>query len=95
VQVDGGQPVSDLYSGLFHELPAPILAPLQTTPSVRAPKPRAAGKRRTLAATRSSLRQAARPSPIPVAERATRKLMRELEFVNNQHSSSSELRMRW
>ena len=37
-----------------------------------------------MAATRSSLRLAARPSPVPVAERAQRKLMRELDFINNQ-----------
>ena len=35
-------------------------------------------------ATRSSLRQAAKPCAVPVAERAQRKLMRELEFLNPQ-----------
>jgi hypothetical protein len=39
---------------------------------------------KTMAQTRSSLRQAARPSPVPVAERAQRKLMRELDFINPQ-----------
>lgn len=34
-----------------------------------------------MVATRSSLRQAARPSPVPVSQRAQRKLMRELQFM--------------
>jgi hypothetical protein len=34
-----------------------------------------------LVATRSSVRLAAKPSLVPVAERAQRKLMRELGFV--------------
>jgi len=90
-QTDGGQPPADLYSGLFRELPEPILqAPKLPTPPPRAPKNRGAGKRSTLAATRSSLRQAARPSPIPVAERATRKLMRELEFINSQQQQAPD-----
>jgi len=37
-----------------------------------------------MASTRSSLRLAARPSPVPVAQRAQHKLMRELDFVNGQ-----------
>ena len=36
-----------------------------------------------MVATHLSLRLAARPSTVPVAERATRKLMRELDFINN------------
>lgn len=47
-------------------------------------------KKKTLAATRSSLRQAARPSTIPMAERATRKLMRELEFVSSQQQPAPD-----
>ena len=43
-----------------------------------------------MAATRSSLCQAARPSPIPVAERATRNLMRELEFINSQQQQAPD-----
>jgi hypothetical protein len=35
-----------------------------------------------MVATCSSVRHAARPSTVPVAERATRKLMRELDFIN-------------
>jgi hypothetical protein len=35
-----------------------------------------------MVATRSIVRLAARPSTVPVAERATRKLMRELDFIN-------------
>jgi hypothetical protein len=35
-----------------------------------------------LQATHSSLRQANKPSTVPVAERAQRKLMCELEFLN-------------
>ncbi|CAD6205347.1 unnamed protein product [Miscanthus lutarioriparius] len=65
-------------------------APKLPTPPARAPKNRGAGKRRTLAATRSSLCQAARPSPIPVAERATRNLMRELEFINSQQQQAPD-----
>ena len=42
------------------------------------------GRSRTLAPTRSSLRLAARPSHVPVAQRAQRKLMRELDFINGQ-----------
>lgn len=35
-----------------------------------------------MVATRSSLRQAARPSPVPVSQRAQQKLMRELQFID-------------
>jgi hypothetical protein len=40
-----------------------------------------------LRATCSSLRLAAKPSAVPVAERAQRKLMHELEFINPQQSA--------
>lgn len=40
-----------------------------------------------MASTRSSLRLAARPSPVPVAQRAQQKLMKELNFLNNQPSA--------
>jgi hypothetical protein len=36
-----------------------------------------------MVASRSSVRLAAHPSTVPVAERAMRKLMRELDFLNN------------
>ena len=40
-------------------------------------------KQKNMVATHLSLRLAARPSTVPVAERATRKLMRELDFISN------------
>ena len=74
----GTEAARDIYSGLFRELEGPILqAPPQLVPSTPVTKTRAK-KKTTLPATRTSLRQAARPSNIPVAERATLKLMREL-----------------
>ena len=81
----------DLYSGLFCELLEPILkVPKLPTPPGCAPKNHGARKRRTLAAMHSSLYQAARPSPIPMAERATCKLMRELEFINSQQQQAPD-----
>jgi hypothetical protein len=58
--------------GIFREAAAPLL--LRPTTSPR----RSRGHKRAMVATRSSLRQAARPSPVPVSQRAQRKLMREL-----------------
>lgn len=62
---------ADPLRGLFYELPTPILqAPPQPTPMTRDTRPHST-TRKTMAATRSSLHQAARPSPISVVERAT------------------------
>jgi len=45
--------------------------------------PRASrSRKRLIVATRTSLRQAVRPSPVPVSQRAQRKLMRELQFID-------------
>jgi hypothetical protein len=82
---------TDIYNGLFHELPAPILlSPPQASPSSRLSKTRVPRKKKTLAAMRTSLRQAARPCTVPVDERATRKLMRELEFVSSQQQQAPD-----
>lgn len=82
-QEAGGHHVADFCSGMFKELPAPLL-PTPKSPPPHATLPRAGKvrKRKNLQATRSSLRQAAKPSTVPVAERAQHKLMRELEFLN-------------
>jgi hypothetical protein len=81
---------TDIYNGLFHELPAPILlSPPQASPSSRLSKTRVPRKK-TLAAMRTSLRQAARPCTVPVDERATHKLMRELEFVSSQQQQAPD-----
>jgi len=86
----GTEAARDIYSGLFRELEGPILqAPPQLVPSTPVTKTRAK-KKTTLPATRTSLRQAARPSNIPVAERATLKLMRELEFVSSQQQQAPD-----
>jgi hypothetical protein len=58
--------------GIFREAAAPLLPRPTTSPR------RSRGHKRAMVATRSSLRQAARPSPVPVSQRAQRKLMREL-----------------
>lgn len=75
----------DLVSGkgLFRELPDLLLL-WPAPPPPCAETPRAGRARTTLASTRSSLRLAARPSPVPVAQCAQRKLMRELDFINAQ-----------
>jgi hypothetical protein len=78
----GGRTAADFCSKLFKKL----LAPLLPTPKSPPPRPtlhRSRKSRKILAATRL----AAKPSLVPVAERAQRKLMRELEFVNPQHSA--------
>jgi hypothetical protein len=62
--------------GIFREAAAPLLPRLATSPS------RSRGHKRAMVTTRSSLRQAARPSPVPVSQRAQRKLMRELQFID-------------
>jgi hypothetical protein len=84
-QADAALTAVEFCSRLFKELPAPLL-PTPESPPPRATLPRASKqrKRKTLQATRLSLRQAAKPSAVPVAERAQRKLMRELECLNPQ-----------
>jgi hypothetical protein len=64
---------------MFSKVPEPLL-PRPASPQVvdvqkKASRSSTRGRRRTLAPTRSSLRLAARPSPVPVAQRAQRKLM--------------------
>lgn len=81
---------ADPLSGLFCELSDPILQALARETSTVRGRGGRAGARRTMAATRSSLRQAARPSSIPVAERATRKLMCELDFINTQQHQPND-----
>jgi hypothetical protein len=71
---------------MFKKVPEPLLPRTASPPVVdvqkKASRPSTRGRRRTLAPTRSSLRLAARPSPVPVAQRAQRKLMRELDFID-------------
>lgn len=74
---------ADFNMGMFQELPNPLLAAPTPQPCVQG-TPTAGRTRRTMASTRSSLRLAARPSPVPVAQRAQQKLMRELDFINGQ-----------
>jgi len=63
---------------IFKDTTAPLL-PRPDTPQL----PRASrSRKRLIVATRTSLRQAARPSPVPVSQRAQRKLMRELQFID-------------
>lgn len=63
--------------GIFKEAAAPLLPRPATTP-----RQRGRGHKKVMVATRSSLRQAARPSPVPVSQRAQWKLMRELQFID-------------
>jgi hypothetical protein len=68
---------------MFKELPAPLLpTPEPPPPCATIPRAGKLRKRKTLQATCSSLRQANKPSTVPVAERVQCKLMRELEFLN-------------
>ncbi|CAD6268904.1 unnamed protein product [Miscanthus lutarioriparius] len=71
---------------MFRKVPEPLL-PRPASPQVvkkQADQSSTRRRRRTLAPTRSSLRQATRPSPVPVAQRAQLKLMRELDFINGE-----------
>jgi len=99
-QLDGGLPAADddqqadgqtaveFCSRLFKELPPPLLPTLESPPPrATLPHTRKPRKRKTLQATRSSLRLAAKPSAVPVAERAQRKLMR-VDFKPNHCSKS-------
>lgn len=68
---------------LFRALPDPVLG-TPPPPPQRQPPPRQSRLRKTMASTRSSLRLAARPSTVPVDQRAQEKLMKELSFINSQ-----------
>jgi hypothetical protein len=81
-QLDGGLPADDddqqadgqtaveFCSRLFKELPAPLLpTPESPPPRATLPHTRKPRKMKTLRATCSSLRLAAKPSAVPVAER--------------------------
>ncbi|CAD6258086.1 unnamed protein product [Miscanthus lutarioriparius] len=73
-------------AGMFKPAPAPMLQ----RPDSRPPPPPTSsrGRRRApTASTRSSTRLAARPSSVPVAERAQYKLMRELFFINGKSAA--------
>jgi hypothetical protein len=85
-----GRAPGDLYAGLFRELPPPILPapPMPTMQAAGSRAPRARKPKRDQVPTRSSLRQAARPSNVPVAQRAQLKLMRELDFINGGSSAT-------
>lgn len=62
---------------IFKEAEPPLL-PRPASP------PRCGGRgRRVIASTRSSMRLAARPSPVPVSQRAQQKLMKELQFLDS------------
>jgi len=54
---------------IFKDAAAPLL------PRPATPRPSGRGRKWVMVATRSSLRQAARPSPVSVSQRAQRKLM--------------------
>lgn len=68
-------------SDMFRAATAPLL-PRPASPPRRGGPSGTRGRKRVMVATRSSMRLAARPSTVPVAQRAQKKLMRELEFIN-------------
>ncbi|CAD6268906.1 unnamed protein product [Miscanthus lutarioriparius] len=79
---------------MFRKVPEPLL-PRPASPQVvkkQAGQSSTRRRRRTLAPTRSSLRQAARPSPVPVAQRAQLKLMRELDLTSQRRRSRHYVR---
>jgi len=76
----------NLYTGLFCELPAPVLQ----APAPGEPAPRARKMKKPTVSTRSSSRLAARPSAVPVAQRAQRKLMQELSFIDNNQQQAPD-----
>jgi hypothetical protein len=78
-----GQHCLDFCKGIFKEIQEPLLAAPHASPP-RATSSRAGRARKTLVPTRSSMRLAARPSSVPISQRAQHKLMRELDFVNTQ-----------
>lgn len=82
VQVQQGATPTDscakFCSTMFRNAAA-LLLPRPTTP----PRKGGRGRKRVMVATRSSTRLAGRPSPVPVAQRAQQKLMREMQFIDN------------
>jgi hypothetical protein len=78
--------IHDFCSTIFKSVPEPLLprpTSSPTSPPKRVYSRRTGRKQKNMVASRSSVRLAAHPSTVPVAERATRKLMRELDFLNN------------
>jgi hypothetical protein len=71
--------------GIFKEVAPPLLPRPATSP-----RQGGRGRKRVMVATRSSLRQAARPSPVPVSQRAQMKLMRELQFIDSPDAAVTE-----
>jgi hypothetical protein len=86
---DAHQAATDAYAsfaaGMFRATPTPLLQ----RPDLSAPI-NSRTKKKLVAPTRSSARQAARPSAVPVAERAKLKLMRELEFVSDNRAPAPD-----
>ncbi|KXG24091.1 hypothetical protein SORBI_3008G184300 [Sorghum bicolor] len=76
----------NLYTGSFCELPAPVLQ----APAPGEPAPRARKMKKPTVSTRSSSHLAARPSAVPVAQRAQRKLMQELSFIDNNQQQAPD-----
>jgi hypothetical protein len=75
--------VDDFCSTIFSSV-SKLVLPHPTSPPTRAVNNCTRRVRKTRVATHSSLCLAARPSSVPVAERTQRKLMHELDFINNQ-----------
>jgi hypothetical protein len=82
-ELEGDNGGSSFCSSLFRCIPAPIL-PQHASPTLRAGKLPTRSRRKPVVSTRSSTRLAARPSSVPVTQRAQQKLMRELDFINVQ-----------
>lgn len=77
-QADGGW---NFCNSIFRATPEPVL-PLPAGPRKKGGSASTGRLRRAAISTCSSVRLAARPSSIRVAERAERRLMRELDFIN-------------
>jgi len=80
VVADGSE--LDVWS-LFKAIPPPVLETPLPLPTGHH-QGRSDKQKRVAPSTRSSLRLAARPSPVPVSQRAQHKLMKELSFMGNQ-----------
>lgn len=80
--LEGDSGGSSFCDGLFSCIPSLVL-PQPASPPMRAAHLPTRGRKVT-ASTRSSKRLAARPSSIPLAQRAQQKLTRELDFINAQ-----------
>jgi len=77
----------DPCDALFRGIPPPVLLDPDPTPQHQATR----GRRAATGPTRSSTRLAMRPSSVPVAHRAQRKLMRELDFINGHTPAQTRL----